>query len=1115
MKHLILGLWIIVLLWNLNAETWAAETCQPWLIQIVSVEGNVEARRAGQKQWTPVQRGEVFCPGDSLRVGTRSRANIFLHHEETTLSLDQGTTLIFSELEDQPTSWLDMLKGIIYFISRTPRTLKVKTPYVNAAVEGTEFLLRIESGQTFVWVFEGRILASNTAGSLMLISHQGALARVGEAPQPRLVINPRDAVQWALYYPPVIDDRTAEQSARAIKGIQEALQRYRQGNLTDAIEHLQSVPGSQRDARYYTLKAALLLSVGRVDEARPAIRQALTLNSRYGDAVALKAIIVLVQNNKEQALNLARQAIEFSPNSSVPYIALSYVQQATFDLDKALASARRATRLSPGDALAWTRVAELRLAAGDLAGALKAAQRSVALNPQLARTQTVLGYAYLTRIEIKSAKAAFEQAIRLDSADPLPHLGLGLAMIRQGELEQGRRLIEMATSLDPNNSLIRSYLGKAYYEERRDSLAGTQLAIGKELDPQDPTPWYYDAIRKQTENRPIEALQDLQKSIDLNNGRAVYRSRLMLDEDQASRGASLGRIYNDLGFQQRALVQGWQSSITDPGNFSAHRLLADSYSSLPRHEIARVSELLQSQLLQPLNLTPIQPQLAESNLGIISGNGPSDLGLNEYNALFIQEGWRLQADGVVAGNQTWGNDLVFSGIKGKVAYSLGQFHYETDGFRPNNDQRIDVYNAFVQTSPTYNTSIQAEFRAADIDQGDLTRQLSGAFDPTERDQIETRVGRLGFRYKSSPKSDLLASLTYEKRKFFSKSGNFDPPLEFILNAEREGYNLEVQELFRSKRVDIIAGGSYIEQDITDDIVVRSLDFSSSSLQQNENRHGIVYGYPYIKLRPELTVILGASGDFLHGLLRHKDQFNPKLGLIWKPRPDTLFRAAAFRALARTFIATQQTLEPTHVAGFNQFYNDSEATDIWRYGLAVDKQVSPALYVGLEFSQRDLTLPVFSIAAPDLPPQLTSAEREEQLGRVYAYWLAAPKWAFSSEYIFERFQRDRNFPTSNGFLDLKNHHLRLGARYFSPSGFHARLTAHYVDQQKEAFDNSEIGNDFWIIDTSIGYRLPKRYGQISLQVQNLFDNHFNYQVTDEATPLFYPERLWLLKCTLAF
>ena len=81
-----------------------------------------------------------------------------------------------------------------------------------------------------------------------------------------------------------------------------------------------------------------------------------------------------------------------------------------------------------------------------------------------------------------------------------------------GELEEGTADLEIAASLDPNASLTRSYLGKAYYEQKRSKVAQTEYDRAKEFDPMDPTPWFYDAIKKQTENRPVEALQDLQKS---------------------------------------------------------------------------------------------------------------------------------------------------------------------------------------------------------------------------------------------------------------------------------------------------------------------------------------------------------------------------------------------------------------------------------------------------------------------------------------------------------------------------------------------------------------------------------------------------------------------------
>jgi tetratricopeptide (TPR) repeat protein len=156
-------------------------------------------------------------------------------------------------------------------------------------------------------------------------------------------------------------------------------------------------------------------------------------------------------------------------------------------------------------------------------------------------------------------------------------------------LEEGRRNLEVAVGLDSSNALLRSYLGKAYFEEKRGPVDADQLRIAKELDPLDPTPYLYDAIRLQTENRPGEALQAIQKSIELNDNRAIYRSRQGLDQDRAARGTSHGRIYDDLGFQQLGLNEASKSLTLDPGNASAHRFLSDIYSGVRRREIARVS----------------------------------------------------------------------------------------------------------------------------------------------------------------------------------------------------------------------------------------------------------------------------------------------------------------------------------------------------------------------------------------------------------------------------------------------------------------------------------------------------------------------------------------------
>ena len=1088
-----------------------AETCEAWVAKVESVQGSVQARRAGETQWTPVQRHDTFCPGAIIRVQQRSRVAIVAQNE-TVYRLDENTTITITEPEPKRTLWLHIQTGAAYFFSRVPRSLKLLTPFANAGVEGTEFVVRVGRDQTFLSVFEGRVIATNAAGSLTLARGQSATVKAGQAPVLSVLIRPRDAVQWTLHYPPIVDFRPADFPGDAAwqAMVRQSIPLYSKGDLPGAFASLAQAPQDIRDPRFFTYRAVLLLTVGRVDDARVDIERALKLDPRNGRAFALQSVIAVTQNRRDEALQLAKRAVELEPVSSAAWVALSYAQQAHFDLQGALASLQEAVKLPPGNALAWARLSELWLSVGELKRALEAAQRAVTLNPQVSRTRTVLGFAFLTQTKIQKAKHAFEAAIQLDQSDPLARLGLGLAKIRRGGLQEGRGELEIAAALDPNNSLIRSYLGKAYYEEKRNQLARDQFATAKELDPQDPTPWFYDAIRQQTVNRPVEALQDLQKSIELNDNRAVYRSRLLLDEDLAARSASLGRIYNDLGFQQRALVEGWASLNSDPSNYSAHRFLADAYAVLPRHEIARVSELLQAQLLQPINMTPVQPQLAESELFILSGAGPATPSLTEFNPLFNRNRFALLASGVLGNNDTWGNEVVLSGVADRLSYSIGQFHYETDGFRENNDQEQDIYNVFVQLSLSHQTSVQAEFRYHDREKGDLPlRSDPENFFPTLRQNDRSRSIRVGFHHAFTPYSDLIASFIYQ-------SEDLDTEVfpGFNLTTDEDGYLGEIQHLYRSTRFHVISGAGYFGADRKN--VVR---FPSSPPMVVEPylQHINLYTYIQVHYPQNVTWTLGGSADFIEGATMDRNQFNPKFGLTWHLFSATTLRASVLRTAERTLIASQ-TLEPTQVAGFNQFFEDAESTDAWRYSIGIDQKFSPAIYSGAEFSRRTLDVPFTDLSRGG---QVREANWEEDLARAYLYWMPQSWLALSMEYHYERFDRGPS-PAfgEESIAEVQTHRLPLGVSFFHPLGFSAQLKATYIHQDGK-FENvlsREIapGDDqFWVVDAAIRYRFPKRWGFITLEARNLFDQGIHFQDTDPENPIISPERFILTRFTLAF
>ncbi|NPA95378.1 MAG: tetratricopeptide repeat protein, partial [Thermodesulfobacteria bacterium] len=750
--HLIALLAMLLLLCGLVVNVHAEE--QKCVARLVSLQGQVKVKKASQSVWQGARLGQCVEIGTIISAGTNSRAALILN-SGSLVRLDENSSLVITkELEEG--FLIRMIEGIVHFFSVHPRSMKVVTPFLNAAIEGTEFIFEQTPRKTTVIVLSGKVLAQNPGGRAVLGPGEGATATRLKPPATYQVSNLIRYVQWALYYPAILDQASIIKKYQ-LTGLNTPLELYKKGRIAEAIQAFNAIEkrrGLSPVER--ALLASLLLAVGQVEKANQQIEKALGANSRLAPALALKAIIALCLHDTKKATFFSKKALEAEPDSASALIASSYVLQSEARLEDATSVAEKATRLEPENGIARIRLSELRLCLGELDRARKEAARALALNPNLSRARTLFGFIQLLNMERKEATRHFNQAIELDPADPLPRLGLGLSFIKGGRLKEGLRQLQIATGLNPGNSLIRSYLGKAYFSINRPAKALEELDLAQRLDPNDPTPWFYEAICLVNMNQPGKALMSLARSIELNANRAIYRSRLLLGQDLGVRGSALARIYGELGFEQLALLQGWKSLDYDPASYAAHRFLADTYSALPRHEIARVSELLRSQLLQPLNITPVQPHLAESKHFFHVDTGPFSPGYNEYTPLFMWNRTAFMASGLVGTRDSVGDEVTLAALGDRYSVSLGQFHYETDGFRPNNQQYHDIYNVFTQTALSHDLSLQAEYRYSRISSGDLFLR----FDPDnyipDLDQKRRRHDlRLGARYSQTPSSTFI------------------------------------------------------------------------------------------------------------------------------------------------------------------------------------------------------------------------------------------------------------------------------------------------------------------------------------------------------------------------
>jgi hypothetical protein len=543
----------------------------------------------------------------------------------------------------------------------------------------------------------------------------------------------------------------------------------------------------------------------------------------------------------------------------------------------------------------------------------------------------------------------------------------------------------------------------------------------------------------------------------------------------------------------------------------------------PRTEIARVNELQKSQLLQPLNMTPVQPQLGEANLLLFDAVGPDHAAYNEYNSLFARDGMRIQGSALVGGNDTFGADTVLGLIEGNWSFSLGGFHYETDGFRENNDVDQDVGNLLVQYRLAPETTLLAEARLTRRDQGDLVLY----FDPTLfssdlRQSEDTESVRFGLRHELSSRSELLVQLSYQWVDADTAFGTF-----FARDASIEGWSAELQYVLRGDWWRVAVGARYRDGD-TDATTTTSIplpdppyvmSFTDVSSTSSDLQNAYVYGD--FDITDEVTVTLGLSAEDLKAIGVSEHQVNPKAGLRWTPTDNTVVRAGYFTTL-REFAYSRQdialSLEPTQVAGFTQFFADTRATDASRYGVGLDHRFNTRLFVGAELSRRDMDIPYLEMQGPPDYEFLTvtkSAESTE--ARTWLYYLLNDSLATSLGYQYQRETRDMPGIPDN-LISVNTHRVPVGFRWFDSSGFGAGITATWLDQSGHFLDAglTEYPGDerFWIVDAGLTYRLPNRWGQVGLEVRNLFDRNNRFQDVDIENRQYLPERVVSLRVTFA-
>ena len=932
--------------------------------RLVEFAGAVEVTPSGTNDWRPALTNQVLHPGDRLRTGRDSRATLQLS-DRSTIRINQSTIIEIQPPNPPARHRFNLQRGTLYFLDREkPADVEFETPLTSGAIRGTEFLLSVSPANqaTYLAMVDGAVELKTGAEQVPVKGGQQVWVRPNEPAQLAAVLPVVNLIQWSFYYPAVLNPADLALSSGEKRALADSLSAYNHGDLLRALaEAPPELATDSANARLYL--AALKLAVGQVDQTEQ------LLSSTGASADPLRELIAAV---KFQPSPVTR-----NPANSSDWLARSYFLQSQSRLPEALHAAREAVQLAPEFGFARTRVAELELGFDHRQAARMALDHALQLSPRNAQAVALEGFLALRENHPRAAQDWFDHAISMDGSLPKAWLGRALARARLGDDAGARRDLQVAATLEPNRGLFRSYLGKAWSQNRQDRLAAKEFALAKELDPHDPTAWLYSALHEYETHHINAAVQDLEHSIDLNDNRSIFRSRLQLDRDLATRSADLAAIYDAAGLyevSQRAASRAIEESYSD---FAGHLFLANSLQATEdpaqfdlRLESARESELLVANLLAPPGGGNLSQLLSQQDHLQYFGLRPFGFStLSEYGS-----------------NGDWNEEATAFGHADGFSYALDAHYFSRNGQRPDNDleNRQFTFQAKQQITPADSIYLQAGYLHRNG--GDVARHYNPAdalrgfrFDEEQKPTLF-----LGWNHEWSPESHTLLifsrlsdhlTLTNPQPSvlFLQQDGagisgvEADPYFTLNENTDFTLYSADIQQIWETPHQAFVVGGDYQHGSIDTRSTLTRL-FGATERQSVSPSLERLKGYGYYQWRPigAFRAVAGLSYDRLtyprnadlppvQNGEGQRSLLGPKAGVTWEPWKNGWLRGAWTRSLGGLFFDNSVRLEPAQVAGFTSAFRSliPESTeglvpgtqfDSWNLGF--DQSLRTHTYFGI-------------------------------------------------------------------------------------------------------------------------------------------------------------------------
>lgn len=1073
----------------------------------------------------PAKPGLILKHGSQLRTNADSRATIQLS-DRSVVRIGERAILELMTPKSRAKKRFRLLRGSLFFLNReAPGTVDFETPIASGAIRGTEFVLKVDEHDTELALIDGEVaLTANQesfslgAGERVTISEHTPVIRT-------TLVQAVDSMQWALHYPAVLDINSIAFTDEERSRLRSSLAAYRVGAMQRALREYRPPKGPLNDAEIL-YKATLLLSVGSIQTTLELLSD---LPNSDPNARAIRTLI--------DAMRFAEPiSIKSDTNASLS-LAKSYVFQSQYRLPEARDAARDATDLAPEFGLAWLRLAHLEFALERLDAARFALERARQLTPEHPGIPSAEGFIHLSQNNPKLAATFFDDAIERDPAFADPWLGRAILFFGANAPELALRALQVAAALEPQRSLVRSHLAKGFAELGEMDLAQKELSLAKRLDPHDPSPWFYDALRLHQLGRLNEAARSLQQSADLNEHQALFKSRVALDRDLSIRAANQALIHQELGMSEVARRSAAHSVHEDYLNPSAHLYMAQS--------------LQDRQSPSPFNLryeTPYQSELALANLlgNPASANLSAQFSQQERLHYFASRPLGASTFTEYRDNGDFTQMVSVYGTEGPLSYAVDGAYLKENGYWPHQTLEQNTLATRIAYQANSKTRLYLQIESFNSQGQDLALRY-------RQDELKPRLWfeesqspnvLLGLQRQWNPNNVTLAMLGRHQDTF----QYFDPQPNTLFLRRESGairevrstpftqldfdsqFNLwtgEFQHIWRQAKTTLITGGRLQHGEIDNTSTLsRPLSgvIDQSSVAPNLNR-GALYAYSQFDLIPRLRLTTGVSLERLEfptnseippldSSQSERGFASPKLGVDWELNERSRIRAAYSHSLGGLFFDNGIRLEPTQIAGFTQTFRSlipesiaglSPASRFRTAGLAFDHTASENLFLGANLerlrSDNSRTVGAFTNGTA-LPVPDTAARFDEHLEfqetrlNVYANRLIGDHWAASARYRWSHAHletRTPSLPNAAAGVDALERdetsslgEVAFNLNYNHPSGFFGAWNSSFLHQNNKGYETPLDDSRFWTHDAFVGYRLKRRTAEFRAGILNISD-----------------------------